>query len=182
MISVKEIKDIRKKLDLTQFQLAQRSGVSQSLIAKIESGRLDPTYSNAIKIFNALNDLGRKNDILAEQIMSQKIISVLPSEYIKDAISKMKKLGFSQLPVIEDNKAIGLISESIILNSLIENKGKIIEDIMESPPPVISADTSALAISGLLKYFQMVLVSKKGKLIGVVTKTDLLANLYKSEK
>lgn len=58
--ALEEIKQIRKKYNLTQSDLAKRSGVSQSLIAKIEAGRIDPTYSNAQKIFNALNDMGEK--------------------------------------------------------------------------------------------------------------------------
>ena len=54
VIEIREIKEIRKKLGLTQGQLANMANVSQSLIAKIEAGRLDPTYSNATKIFEAL--------------------------------------------------------------------------------------------------------------------------------
>ena len=156
---IKDIKEIRKKLGLTQGQLAKRANVSQSLIAKIEASRLDPTYSNAMKIFTALNDLGTKQEIKAEQIMSEKVISAIPDELIKDTINKMKKHGFSQLPVIQDHKATGIISESIILNSLIEKKGRYVEDIMESAPPVISSNTSISVISNLLKYFQMVIIS-----------------------
>ena len=178
MIGVKEIKEIRKKLGLTQFQLAKRANVSQSLIAKIEAGRLDPTYSNAMKIFDALNDFGSKKEIKASEIMSTKIISILPGASVRDAISGMKKNSFSQLPVIEDHKAVGLISESIILEALIEHKGKIVEDIMQAAPPVVAESSSINVISNLLKYFPMVLVSAKGKLIGVITKTDLLGKMY----
>lgn len=178
VLSIKEIKDIRKKLGLTQFELAKRAQVSQSLIAKIEAGRLDPTYSNAMKIFTALEDLGKKDEIKAEKIMNDKIISVTPDTQIKEAILKMKKHGFSQMPVITEHKAIGVITESDILNSLIEKKGKLVDDIMDSPPPVISSDASATVVSNLLKYFQMILVSRKGVLVGVITKTDLLGKMY----
>ena len=37
-----ELKKLRKKLGLTQNQLAKRANVSQSLIAKIESNKIDP--------------------------------------------------------------------------------------------------------------------------------------------
>ncbi len=178
VISINEIKEIRKKLSLTQGQLAKRANVSQSLIAKIEAGRLDPTYSNAMKIFEALNDLGTKQEIKADQIMSEKIVSILPSMTIKDAIKKMKDNGFSQLPVIEDHKAIGMISESIILESMMKNEGKSVDDIMQAACPVVSGNSSISVISNLFKYFPMVLVSKKGKLVGVITKTDLLAKMY----
>jgi predicted transcriptional regulator len=175
---ITEIKEIRKKLNLTQHDLAKHAGVSQSLIAKVEAGRLDPTYTNAVKIFTALDSLSKKQDVKAEEMMNEKIISILPNMKIEEAILAMKKYGFSQLPVIHDHKAVGMISEGSILNALINKKGKTIEDIMESPPPIVSFDSSMQIIANLLKYFQMVLVSKKGKLIGVITKTDLLAKMY----
>ena len=179
VIGIMEIKNIRKKLGLTQGELAKRSGVSQSLIAKIEARRLDPTYSNAMKIFEALRDLESKEELKANQIMNLKMDYILPESGIKEAIKKMKNHGYSQLPVIKDHKAVGMVSEADILNALLDNKGKIIEDIMESSPPVISSDTSISIVSNLLKFFQMVLVSKKGKLVGVITKTDLLEKMYR---
>ena len=41
---IDRISKIRKQLGLTQIQLANLAGVSQSLIAKLESGRIDPSY------------------------------------------------------------------------------------------------------------------------------------------
>src|SRR3989338_5241600 len=47
---ITEIKIMRKRHGLTQTQLAKLSGVSQSLIAKLEAGIIDPSYSNVKKI------------------------------------------------------------------------------------------------------------------------------------
>ena len=52
-----EIKKIRKNLGLTQTDLSKRANVSQSLIAKIEAGKIDPTFTKTKKIFETLNDL-----------------------------------------------------------------------------------------------------------------------------
>ena len=178
-LELEEIKQIRKKYGLTQSELAKRSGVSQSLIAKIEAGRLDPTFSNAQKIFTALNDMGKKHEINAGQLMTQKIISVKPSDDIKEAIKKMKSNGISQMPVIEEHKSIGIISESIVLEAMLNNKGKKVEDIMGDAPPIVSKKTLGSTISHLLKVIPMVLVSEGGKLVGVITKADLLGKMYK---
>ena len=178
-IEIDKIKQIRKRLGLTQGQLAGRAQVSQSLIAKIESGRLDPTYSNAKKIFNALKELSKKQEAKASEIMSNKIISVSPQDDIKEAINKMKKFNISQMPVIEQDKSIGLVSESAILSAMLEKKAKTIKCMMEEAPPIISKDTSLSVISDLLKFYPLILVSDSGKLKGVITKSDLLAKLYK---
>ena len=74
MIELNEIRKIRKKIGITQTGLANRAGVSQSLIAKIESGRIDPTYTKTKKIFAALSDLEKKEEIKAEQLMNSKIV------------------------------------------------------------------------------------------------------------
>ncbi|MBI2653268.1 CBS domain-containing protein [Candidatus Woesearchaeota archaeon] len=177
---LEEIKKIRKKLGLTQTELADRAGVSQSLIAKIESGRIDPTYTKIKKIFLALSELEKKEEIKAASLMTNRIISISPDVQIKEAISKMKKFDISQLPVIDEHKAIGLVSESTILDALINSKGKLVRDVMQESPPIVSKTTSVQVISNLLKHYPLVLVSEEGKLVGLITKSDLLSKLYRS--
>ena len=176
---LEEVKKIRKKLGMTQTELANRAGVSQSLIAKIESGRIDPTYTKTKKIFAALSDLEKKDEIKAEQLMNTKIVSVAPGEPIKETISLMKKFQISQLPVIENHKLIGLVSESTILDAMLNSKGRHVREVMQEAPPIVSKTTSIQVVSNLLKYYPMVVVSEEGKLIGLITKSDLLGKLYK---
>ncbi len=176
---LEEVKKVRKKLGMTQSQLANRAGVSQSLIAKIESGRIDPTYTKTKKIFTALSELEKKEEIKAEQLMTSKIISINSTASIKEAIGKMKKFQISQLPVIDNGTLIGLISESTILDALLNSKGKEVKDVMQETPPIVSKITSIQVISNLLKHYPIVMVSEGGKLVGLITKSDLLGKLYK---
>ena len=50
VFDITHLKKIRKQLDLTQYAFAKEAGISQSMVAKIESGKLDPTYSYIKKI------------------------------------------------------------------------------------------------------------------------------------
>ncbi len=175
---IEELKKIRRNIGITQTQLAKRAGVSQSLIAKVESGRSDPSYTKIKKIFNALADLEKKEEIMADQLMTDKIISIDPGSLIKEAIEKMKRFKISQLPVLDNSQLIGLVSESTILDALINSKRKTIREIMQESPPIVSKKTSIKVISSLLKYYPVVLVSEEGKLVGLISKSDLLSQLH----
>ena len=174
-----EVKKIRKKIGMTQTELANRAGVSQSLIAKIESGRIDPTYTKTRKIFAALSELEKKEEVNAGQLMTSRIVSVSPGMPIKEAIAKMKKFQISQLPVMDRSKLIGLVSESSILDALLKSKATIVKEIMQESPPIVSKITSIQVVSNLLKHYPIVVVSEEGKLIGLITKSDLLGKMYK---
>ncbi|MDG6910121.1 MAG: helix-turn-helix domain-containing protein, partial [Nitrososphaerota archaeon] len=45
IIEPRQLKKIRTELGFTQGRLAKEAGVSQSIVAKIEAGSVDPTYS-----------------------------------------------------------------------------------------------------------------------------------------
>jgi len=180
-----EIKKIRKKFGLTQTDLSKKANVSQSLIAKIESNRIDPTFTKVKKIFNVLDELKNKNELKAWDIMTKKIICVKPGDKIPTAINLMRKHEISQIPVMVNNNIIGLVSENNILESISEEGTEkirkiIVRDIMHECPPVVSKKTSSSVLSGLLKYYPIVIVVDEGKPKGVITKSDMLRTFYKS--
>ena len=51
-----DIRTARKEKGLTQSELAERAGVSQPLIARIESDDVDPTIDTLYAVVSALND------------------------------------------------------------------------------------------------------------------------------
>ena len=179
LYELSEIKKIRKSLGLTQTDLAKRANVSQSLIAKIESGKIDPTFTKTKKIFDTLNDMENKEEIKAEELMNRKVVSISPVDSIKESVSKMKKFEISQMPVIDGHNVVGLVSESTLLDALMSKKSNKIEEIMEESPPTVSKTASVKVVSSLLKHYPVVLVSESGKLVGLITKADLLSKLYK---
>lgn len=176
---LKNIKDIRKSLHLTQSELAKKANVSQSMIAKIEAGILDPTYTKAQQIFSALDNLVKDKEIKAKDIMNKKIIVVSPETDIKDAINYMKKYEISQMPVLKKGNVVGMVSESSILDALVNSKDITkIKNIMQEAPPIINGNASFKIVSNLLKICPIVLIAEKGKLKGLITKSDLIRKLY----
>jgi len=180
---LKEIRDIRKKFNLTQVDLAKKARVSQSLIAKIEAGRLDPTYSNAQKIFEALDELTQEHEAKAEEIMIKKVISVEINTRVQDVIKKMKKHGISQMPVMNKETVVGIISEAVVLDAIMSEKRFLdAGDIMKDCPPSIDKNANLSVVSSLLRYYPIVLVMEKGKLIGVITKSDIITKFGTKSK
>ncbi|MCF7861297.1 CBS domain-containing protein [Candidatus Woesearchaeota archaeon] len=182
MYEISEIKELRKKLGMTQAQLAYESGVSQSLIAKIEANMIDPSFTKCKKLFAALENESNKVKVTAQEMMNKKILSVKPKDSLKSAIFKMKKYEISQMPVFFNKNVVGLISESSLVEILVNSDGKNyknVEDVMSDPPPVVSTETPHTAISSFLKYFGLVLVNNKGKYVGLITRSDFIRNLYK---
>jgi predicted transcriptional regulator len=177
---ISEIKRIRKKLNLTQTELAKRAGVSQSLIAKVEAGRIDPTYSKTRKIFDALSSLSDVQEPKAKDLMNRKIISVNSNNSVHHVSLLMRKHNISQVPVMEKQRVAGLISETTILELVAQGKkleNLVAKEIMQEQPPLISANTPSRIVLELLRFSQMVLVTENGQITGVITKADVLKNL-----
>ena len=154
--------------------------MSQSLIAKIESGKIDPAYSKARKILETLRNMLRKSETSVKSLMNAKIISISPAANVKEAVAIMRKHSFSQLPVIEGEIAIGLVSEMSILDAIMDGKSHLaVKDVMEDAPPLVSKEASSQVVFDLLKFYPMVIVQERGKLRGIITKSDIIKNLFK---
>ena len=177
-----EIKARRKHHNLTQSQLAALSGVSQSMIAKLEAGKIVPSYDKAKRLFDTLERLHEESTPKAKGVMTPKVLFVSENDSIREAIKKLEKNGLSQLPVLKGEQSIGLITEKGLLTKI--NSGADIQkdkvnEAMEESCPTIQENTPLQAVSQLLDYSPAVLVKKKGKISGIITKSDLLKTVLK---
>ena len=181
--SLFSIETRRRRLGLTQSALAKSAQVSQSLVAKVESASVDPAYSHAKAILDALESLESASKPVARQLMSAKVHAVRPGELVSTAVAFMKRHQISQMPVIESGTAVGSISEKTILDSMSEGTGyskvagKKVRDVMDEPFPAVAENTPMPAVAELLKTFPAILVRNKAGFCGIITKADLLRAL-----
>jgi len=173
IITGKKLRELRKKAGLSQADVARLVGVSQAHIAKIESEKVDPRLSTVNKILFVLNR--KKKALRCSDIMTKNIISVTPDTSMEKTVKIMKKFGISQVPVFQDQVQIGSIKESTILKNFDKRIRTLkVRDILDRPFPVVDSDDEIDILPSLLDIHPAVLVSKKGKIVGIITKSDLL--------
>ena len=179
MPEIEEIKRRRKKLGITQKDLAKMLGVSQPLIARIESGTIDPKLSLIKKIFSILEVMEGK--INARNIMHSPVKFVSPYTTVKEAIENMRADGISQLPVSEGIKIVGSITESsivkIILSRGLDAGDMKLKEFIEEPFPFVSPEEGLETISKLLLNSPALLVIENDDIIGIITKHDVMKAL-----
>lgn len=177
-----DIRRTRKTLDVTQSELARESGISQSTIAKIETGKISASYDTVVRLFDTLEGMKNREhrDITADDVASKTVVSIQSTESVHDASDLMRTTGYSQLPVFKGEVPVGSISERGIFELLrqgytMEQLGQtVISKIMDESFPVVSDNTPIAAVTSLMTNCNAVLVSKKGKIVGMITNADML--------
>ena len=121
MLDPKDIAKIRKRLGMTQNQLSERSGVSQSLIAKIEANKVAPTYRTVKKISDSIDKEKLKVSIKINKVMTRKIYLISSEETVKNTIKLMTDNEISQLPIIHNKTQVGSITDKKIMKLMFQS-------------------------------------------------------------
>ena len=150
------------------------------MINQIESGRSQPSYETAKRIFDSLANLeGKSSSHKAGDFCSKDVVKLKPSNTLHDAIKKMHESSISQIPIFNGQEPVGVISEDGIVRHLAdlgeaELKNAKLADTMEPVPPIVDYETPANVLVPLIRYSKCILVSKKSKIIGIITASDTL--------
>ncbi|MGD0476695.1 MAG: CBS domain-containing protein [Nitrososphaerales archaeon] len=181
LIDPKQLKRIRMQLGYTQAGLAEAAGVSQSIVAKVEAGAVDPTFKTLRAISTALNSrivtTGRK----AADVMSSPVIGVNNDAKLSECVAIMKKNAFSQMPVFSGGRMVGTITEGRILDLLAvapdptEVLKQRVRNHVQPVFAVVGRDTPVEALFSLFGYLPAVLVVSGERVLGIITKIDMLA-------
>lgn len=168
-------------MDITQAELAAASGVSQSTITKIEKCRISASYDTVVRLFETLDAMAEKQkEINLMDIASKNIVSVQDNCSVHEATDILRETGFSQIPVFKGDSPVGSISERDILRSIGPNMSleqlskKKVSEIMEDSFPTVPETASIDTVSGMLRSSNAVLVTRRGKIVGMITNADLL--------
>jgi cystathionine beta-synthase len=119
--------------------------------------------------------VGLLNQLKDETI--PKLVAVSPSDKVADALHLMNTHGLSQLPVLEGNRSVGSLREGRLMAKLLKNRDLLqepVSEVMEKSFPVVNEDLPAEAAVKYLKDSPAVLVEEYGRIVGIITRYDVL--------
>ncbi len=114
---------------------------------------------------------------IIEKKENQQIITIDCEKTVLEAINTIKSLNISQIPVTQKGMVIGKITESDILNSLIENpsiKSQPIINITTSPFPFVDLNTSIDKISAMINKDNIAVLVESNGDFEIITQYDII--------
>ncbi len=183
--SLKEIRTRRRRLGVSQGALARAAGVSQSVVAKIERGRVEPSYRNAALLFQALEALeaDRGEDHRVGGLATRGIHEVRPETLLTEAVHALRRHSISQMPVVDGGIVVGSLTDRAVVECLADPSRVTrlarlnVGDVMGDPFPQIPETSPVRLATLLLRHAPAVLVTHRGKVTGIVTQSDLFKAL-----
>ncbi len=118
---------------------------------------------------------------LVRRMPSRTLHTVEHSAHVGEAVSAMKTHGISQLPVLENGKLAGILTETDVLTALFDDRctmDTVIAEVMCRKVSTVSMEDDASALAGVfLRGETALVVDHDGKLRGLLSKLDLIEHL-----
>lgn len=105
------------------------------------------------------------------------LVSVTPGNTVAEALEKMDELGVTQIPVLEEGRAVGSLRENRVLAKVVRNSELLnsrVNEVMEASFPTVDVDASSNEVARRLQTSPAVLVEEYGRIIGIITRHDVL--------
>lgn len=118
--------------------------------------------------------------VLGGKLNLRTLISVTPRDKLRHAVNLMQAYNISQIPVIEDARVVGSLSEGTVMKLLhdgLDIANQEISAVMAKPLPVLDEKTEiSEAYRILLGGVPGIVVTRDGQPTGVVTRADLISS------
>jgi cystathionine beta-synthase len=128
---------------------------------------------------------GDLRDLVARTREDNDVVFVGPNDTLSISYARMKIHDISQLPVLENQKVIGIIDESDLLLAVTEGKLAFtakVSDVMVKNPIKLSPKASISELKNLLNQGFVAILEEDDKFIGMITKFDFINYLRKDMK
>lgn len=109
--------------------------------------------------------------------MVTEVITASPEDTVEEAIQMMRRFSIRHIPVIENGKLVGLVTESNLRAYLSSEKLQLpLKEVMILNPITVDPETSIDEAARIIYKYKIggLPVVSKGKLVGIITITDIL--------
>ena len=120
------------------------------------------------------------DNVVQSRSSSKSVIAAQPGDTIGTVIEHMTDKGISQMPVMDEEEVVGSITESRILNRLVENpsaRDEPVRTIMGNPFPVVPASMQLDHLTSYLEGDTGAVLVDRDDGYAVITKSDLISAL-----
>ncbi len=119
--------------------------------------------------------------LLEAKVDSPPLVSVAPGSTIREALDLIEEHSVSQLPVLENGRPVGSVTESALLSAVMEEPARLASEVREVATesfPVVAGDAELDEItSRLTRRTPAVLVAENGAVRGILTRYDVIHHL-----
>ena len=109
------------------------------------------------------------------------LVSVAPAAAVRQALNLMSTWGVSQIPVIDNGESLGGLIEGTLMTRALAQPSLLdrpVREVMEAPFPEVDAASPTDRVGAMLsRESPAALVRKDGKVIGIVSRYDVLQQL-----
>lgn len=181
VVDPRQLRKLRIQLGITQSELARSADVSQSMVAKVESGQVDPSFTTMKALSEALHKHIKTEGRKVSDVMSKPVLSIQVSTPLAECINLLRDHSLSQVPIYSGPRLVGSISDRHIvsvLSSTDDPKATLARPVsryLEASFPTVDTDTPLDALYSLFNFVPAVLVTSAEKVVGIVTKIDLIS-------
>jgi len=127
--------------------------------------------------FMEVESHGDLRDLIARPYQSHDTVTVSPDEPLANAYKRMKLYDVSQLPVMADEKLVGILDESDLLLAVADNPDRFDDAVSEAMETDLTEIDVGAPIESLMPIFNQdyVAIVKQGdRFLGLITRVDLL--------
>ncbi|MDP6368969.1 MAG: CBS domain-containing protein, partial [Planctomycetota bacterium] len=117
---------------------------------------------------------------LLRQLPPREVLTATSPQSVSSAVGTMKEKGISQLPVVDDGRLVGIITESDLLAKIVDGRASLSSSVAEVMFRSVNTVTATDDASALLEVFgrgEVGLVLEDEALVGILTKMDLVDRL-----
>jgi predicted transcriptional regulator len=184
-VALTEIRRRRVAAGWTQGELARAAGVSQSLVAKIERGRVDPSYRNVMALMSVLEDhfAHAVKEVTAGRLATRNVVDLPSRALLVEAARILRRHSISQLPVVDHGVVVGSLTDRQVVECIADPakasrlERLLVREVMEEPFPQLDARTPGRVAAELLRHVPAVLVTDRGRPVGILTQSDLFKGM-----